>query len=311
MPKISCIIPCYNEEASLPYFYDEIMKTVKNMKLGGTLEFEIIFVNDGSKDRTLEILRQLAQKDGQVHYISFSRNFGKESAIYAGLEASTGDYIVVMDADLQHPPESLPVMYDVIINEGYDCVAYRRISREGEPPIRSFFARMFYKIINKISDTEIVDGATDFRMMSRQMVDAILSMKEYNRFSKGIFSWVGFRIKWLEYVNIERVAGETKWSFWKLLKYSFEGITGFSTAPLAAASLGGVLCCIVSFLWLASIVIKTLLFGEPVAGFPTLACMMLLLGGIQLLCIGILGQYLAKTYLEVKRRPIYIVQERG
>lgn len=311
MHKLSVIVPCYNEEASLPYFYDEITRVVKNMQLGGALEFEIIFVNDGSKDKTLEILRQLKQQDGQVHYISFSRNFGKESAIYAGLESSTGDYVVVMDADLQHPPKNLITMYDAIKNEGYDCVAYRRISRQGEPPIRSFFARMFYRIINKISDTDIVDGATDFRMMSRPMVNAILEMKEYNRFSKGIFSWVGFRTKWLEYVNVERVAGETKWSFWGLLKYSFEGITGFSTAPLALASLGGVFFCIISFLWMISIVVKTLVWGEMVAGFPTLACMMLLLGGIQLLCIGILGQYLAKTYLEVKNRPIYVVQERG
>lgn len=309
--RISCVVPCYNEEASLPYFYNEITRAIKNMKIRWDLEFEIIFVNDGSKDDTLKILRQLKQDDGQVHYISFSRNFGKESAIYAGLEGSTGDYVVVMDADLQHPPENIIKMYNLIQQEGYDCVAYRRISRQGEPPIRSFFARMFYKVINKIADTEIIDGATDFRMMSRKMVDAILSMKEYNRFSKGIFSWVGFRVKWLEYVNVERVAGETKWSFWKLLKYSFEGITGFSTAPLALASLGGIFFCVVAFLWMLFIIIKTIVWGEPVAGFPTLACMMLLLGGIQLLCIGILGQYLAKTYLEVKNRPIYIVQERG
>lgn len=275
------------------------------------MEFEIIFINDGSKDNTLALLRELQQKDGQVHYISFSRNFGKEAAMYAGLEASTGDYVVVMDADLQHPPENMIKMYNIIKEENYDCVAYRRISRAGEPPIRSFFARMFYKIINKISDTEIIDGATDFRMMSRPMVDAILSMKEYNRFSKGIFTWVGFNTKWLEYVNVERVAGETKWSFWKLLKYSFDGITGFSTAPLAIASLGGALFCIIAFLWMLYIVAKTLLFGDPVAGFPTLACMMLLLGGIQLLCLGILGQYLAKMYLEIKNRPIYVVQERG
>ena len=311
MSKISCIIPCYNEEASLPYFYDEITRVIDFMKQVDTLEFEIIFVNDGSKDGTLNILHELQQKDRQVHYISFSRNFGKEAAMYAGLEASTGDYVVIMDADLQHPPENMIKMYNIIKDEHYDCAAYRRISREGEPPIRSFFARMFYKIINKISDTEIVDGATDFRMMSRPMVDAILSMKEYNRFSKGIFTWVGFNTKWLEYVNVERVAGETKWSFWKLLKYSFDGITGFSTAPLAIASLGGAFFCIAAFLWMICIVIKTVLFGDPVAGYPTLACMMLLLGGIQLLCLGILGQYLAKMYLEIKNRPIYVVQERG
>ncbi len=311
MPKITVVVPCYNEEASLPYFYNTITKVIQDMVARDSLEFEILFVNDGSKDKTLEILRQLKQQDERVHYVSFSRNFGKESAIYAGLEASTGDYVVVMDADLQHPPENMIAMYDAIKNEGYDCVAYRRVSRDGEPPIRSFFARMFYKLINKISDTEIIDGATDFRMMSRPMVDNILAMKEYNRFSKGIFSWVGFRTKWLEYVNVERVAGETKWSFWGLLKYSFEGITGFSTAPLAIASFGGVFCCMIAFLWMLYIVVKTLVWGEVVAGFPTLACMMLLLGGIQLLCIGILGQYLAKTYLEVKNRPIYIVQERG
>ena len=311
MKKISCIVPCYNEEASLPFFYNEITRVTHFMRQANELEFEIIFINDGSKDKTLSILRELKQKDEQVHYISISRNFGKEAAMYAGLEASTGDYVVVLDADLQHPPEHIMTMYEIIKEGNYDCVAYRRVSRDGEPLILSFFARMFYKIINKISDTEIVDGATDFRMMSRPMVDAILSMKEYNRFSKGIFTWVGFNTKWLDYVNVERIAGETKWSFWKLLQYSFDGITGFSTAPLAIASFGGVFFCFVSFVWMISIIVKTLLWGEPVAGFPTLVCTMLLLGGVQLLCIGILGQYLAKMYLEIKARPLYVVQERG
>ena len=311
MTKISCIVPCYNEEASLPFFYDAIVAVMAQMEQEYGVEFEVIYVNDGSCDDTLAVMRMLKEKDTRMRYISFSRNFGKEAAMYAGMEAAVGDYVVVMDADLQHPPENLRVMYDIVKTKEYDCAAYRRVSRQGEPQIRSFFAGMFYKLINRISDTEIVDGATDYRMMSRPMVDAILSMKEYNRFSKGIFSWVGFRTKWLEYVNVERVAGETKWSFWSLLMYSFEGIIGFSTAPLALASFGGAFFCIISFLWLISIVIKTAIWGDPVAGFPTLACMMLLLGGIQLLCIGILGQYLAKMYLEVKNRPIYIIEERG
>lgn len=309
MQKISCVVPCYNEEASLPYFYNEITCIVKNMKLGGGLEFEIIFVNDGSKDNTLNLLKSFAEMDAQVKYISFSRNFGKEAAMYAGLQKSTGDYVAIMDADMQDPPSLLPEMYRILQTEDYDNVATRRTSREGEPPIRSFFARMFYKIINKISNADIVDGARDFRLMKRQMVNAILEMGEYNRFSKGIFGWVGFKTKWLPYVNVERVAGETKWSFWKLFLYSVEGIVAFSTVPLSIASVIGILLCFTALLSSLFVVVRTLLFGDPVQGWPSLVCIITLLGGIQLFCMGIMGQYLAKTYLETKHRPIYIVAE--
>ena len=271
--------------------------------------FELLFVNDGSRDRTLSVLRRFAKEEPNVRYLSFSRNFGKEAAMYAGLREAKGDYVVIMDADLQHPPAMLPEMYEGLQSGEYECVAARRESRKGEPPIRSFFARCFYKLINRISDTEIVDGACDFRMMTRQMVDAIVSMGEYNRFSKGIFGWVGFRTKWLPYENVERVAGETKWSFCKLLLYSLQGIVGFSTVPLAIASVLGILLCFVSFLMVLYIIVKTLLFGDPVSGWPSLACMVMFMGGIQLLCMGILGQYLAKTYLETKHRPIYILAE--
>lgn len=309
MKKMSCVVPCYNEEESLPYFYDEITKIVKNMKLGGVLEFEIIFVNDGSKDNTLKILKEFAQKDSQVKYISFSRNFGKEAAMYAGLQKSTGDYVAIMDADMQDPPSLLPEMYEILQNEDYDNVATRRTSRDGEPPIRSFFAKLFYRIINKISKADIVDGARDFRLMKRTMVDAILEMGEYNRFSKGIFGWVGFKTKWLPYVNIERVAGETKWSFWKLFVYSLEGIVAFSTVPLSIASVIGIILCFFAFSAIAFVIGRTLVFGDPVEGWPSLVCIITLIGGIQLFCIGIMGQYLAKTYLETKHRPIYIVSE--
>lgn len=303
---ISLIVPCYNEEPSLPYFWEQTAAVMAKMDY---LDFEVIFVNDGSKDKTLEVLRSLAEADSRVKYISFSRNFGKEAAMYAGLREARGDYVAIMDADLQHPPAMLPAMYEGLMSGEYECVAARRESRKGEPPIRSFFARCFYKLINRISDTEIVDGACDFRMMTRQMVDAIVSMGEYNRFSKGIFGWVGFRTKWLPYENVERVAGETKWSFWKLLLYSLQGIVGFSTVPLAIASVLGILLCFVSFLMVIYIIVKTLLFGDPVSGWPSLACMVMFMGGIQLLCMGILGQYLAKTYLETKHRPIYILAE--
>lgn len=306
---ISCVIPCYNEEASLPYFYDEITRVVKNMKLGGDLDFELIFVNDGSKDNTLNVLKEFARIDSQVKYISFSRNFGKEAAMYAGLQKSTGDYVAVMDADMQDPPSLLPEMYQILQTEDYDNVATRRVTREGEPPIRSFFARMFYKIINKISNADIVDGARDFRLMKRSMVDAIVEMEEYNRFSKGIFGWVGFKTKWLPYENIERVAGETKWSFWKLFIYSIEGIVAFSTVPLSIASVMGILLCFAAFIAIGFVVGRTLLFGDPVQGWPSLVCIITLLGGIQLFCMGIIGQYLAKTYLETKHRPIYIVAD--
>ena len=306
MEKISVIVPCYNEEESMPLFYDEICKVADSFK---HVSFEFIFVNDGSKDRTLEIARDLSKKDKRVRYISFSRNFGKEAAILAGLEYSVGDYVAIMDADLQDPPSLLHDMYDGIKNEGYDCVATRRVSRKGEPPIRSFFAKCYYKLINKISKTEIVDGARDYRLMCRQMVDSILELKEYNRFSKGIFSWVGYNTKWLEYKNVERVAGTTKWSFWKLFLYSLESIVAFSTVPLAIASIMGLLFFLVSVIMIIFIIVKTLTFGDPVAGWPSLVCIIFFVSGVQLFSIGVIGQYLSKLYLEVKKRPIYIVKE--
>ena len=309
MQCLSCIIPCYNEEAALPYFLQEIRKVADNMSTTFQLDFEILFINDGSRDKTLQILRQAAQEDKRIRYISFARNFGKEAAMYAGFQNCTGDYAAVMDADMQDPPSLLPEMYQALQSGEYDSVATRRVTRKGEPPIRSFFARCFYKLINRISDADIVDGARDFRLMTRQMVDAILSMAEYNRFSKGIFGWVGFRTKWLPYENVERVAGETKWSFWKLFLYSLEGITAFSTAPLAIASIAGILLCIVALLFVCVVLVKTLAFDDAVGGWPSMMCVILFLGGVQLFCMGILGQYLAKTYLETKKRPIYIVQE--
>lgn len=307
LDKISVIVPCYNEEQSLPYFYDEIVKVSESMK--DKAEFEYIFVNDGSSDGTVEELRKLHKKDKRVRYISFSRNFGKEAAMYAGYKASVGDLTVVMDADLQHPPKFIPEMYKGIREEGYDCVATRRVKRIGEPKLRSFFAMRFYSVINKMSDTEITPGACDYRMMTRTMTNAVLEMSEANRFSKGIFSWVGFNTKWIPFENVARVAGETKWSFKKLLAYSIDGMTAFSTAPLQISSFMGILFCILSFIFGIFVVVKTLAFGESVAGFPTLICVILLIGGIQLLMIGILGQYLAKTYVETKNRPIYIVKE--
>jgi glucosyltransferase len=307
MDIVSLVVPCYNEEKALPFFYKEIYKIAAQMQ---GFQFELIFVDDGSKDRTLEICKELKLLDERVHYLSFSRNFGKEAALYAGLKAATGNYIAVMDADLQDPPELLKDMLSILQNEEQiDCVATRRTTRRGEPPIRSFFAKSFYKLINKISKAEIMDGARDFRMMTRQVVDAVLSMGEYNRFSKGIFGWIGFRTKWLDYVNVERVAGETKWSFWKLFLYAIDGIIAFSTMPLVIASLSGILFCITAILMAVYFAVKTVLYGDPVAGFPTLICLILLIGGVQLFCIGILGQYLSKTYLEAKKRPIYIVKE--
>lgn len=303
---ITVAVPCYNEEPALPAFYREICRTAQRME---DVEFEFLFINDGSRDKTLEVLRELAEKDKRVKYVSFSRNFGKEAGIYAGLENARGDYVVVMDADLQDPPDLLPEMYRYITEEGYDCVGSRRVDRKGEPPIRSFFARMFYRIINRISDADIVDGARDFQMMNRTVVDAILSMGEYNRFSKGIFGWVGFRKKWLEYENVERVAGETKWSFWKLFLYALDGIVAFSTAPLVISSVIGLICCLTAFFMILVIIFRTLFFGDPTAGWPSLVCILLLLSGIQMLGVGILGQYLAKTYLETKKRPIYLVRE--
>lgn len=291
-------------------FYEEITKVTDQMsKDYPELTFEYLFIDDGSKDKTLEIFRSLADKDKRVRYISFSRNFGKESGMYAGLKNAKGDYIVVMDADLQHPPSFLPQMYSYVRNGEFDCATTRRVSRKGESKVRSWFARKFYKIINKISQTEIVDGAQDFRFMSRQMVDAILDMSEYNRFSKGIFSWVGFKTRYIEYENVERPAGTSSWSFWGLFKYSLEGIMAFSTAPLAVSSLLGIISCIIAFILMIITVIKTIAFGEDVAGYPTTICVIFLLSGLQLFCTGILGQYLAKTYLETKKRPIYIARE--
>ena len=305
--KISVIVPCYNEQEAIPFFYDEIVKISKIME--NDAEFEYLFINDGSKDKTINVLRELAKRDERVKYVSFSKNFGKEAAMYAGLEKSSGDYIAVMDVDLQDPPELLVQMFQDLESGEYDCVATRRVSRKGEPPIRSLFAKLFYSMINKISKTEIVDGARDYRLMTRQMVDAILEVKEYNRFSKGIFSWVGFNTKWLEYENVERRAGETKWSFWKLLKYSLDGIVAFSTVPLSIASILGLLLCFIAFVLIIVIVVKTLAFGDPVAGYPSLMCVILFVGGVQLFCMGILGKYLSKTYLETKKRPIYLVKE--
>jgi glycosyltransferase involved in cell wall biosynthesis len=303
---LTIIVPCYNEEESLPIFY----KTVCDMQDElSDVDLEFMFVDDGSKDRTLEVFRQLHAKDGRVHYVSFSRNFGKEAGIYAGLEKSKGDYVVIMDADLQDPPAMLPEMLKYIQSGEYDCVATRRVDRKGEPPIRSWFARKFYKLMNKISSADIVDGARDYQMMTRKVVDAIVSMKEYNRFSKGIFGWVGFRRKWLEFENVERVAGETKWSFWKLFIYAIDGIVAFSTAPLVMASVFGMIMCLVAFIFIIVIIIRTLVFGDPTSGWPSMVCIFLLVSGIQLLCMGVLGQYLSKAYLETKNRPIYLVQE--
>ena len=306
MTDISIIVPCYNEQEALPLFYAEITRVAEQM---APLTFEFVFIDDGSSDGTLSTLRSLAAQDKRVRFVSFSRNFGKEAAILAGLEAAEGAYIATMDADLQDPPALLPQLYRAVTEEGYDCAATRRTSREGEPPIRSFFARMFYKLINKISDADIVDGARDYRLMRRRMVEAVLSMREYNRFSKGIFGWVGFQTKWVPFTNVERAAGETKWSFWKLFLYSLEGIVAFSTAPLAIAFVLGALLCAAAFLFIAVVILKTFLFGDPVSGWPSMMCVILFLGGIQLFCAGISGQYLAKTYLETKKRPVYLVRE--
>lgn len=304
--NVILIVPCYNEEDVLPFFYEEFKKTAE---LLNEYELSVLFVDDGSQDRTLECIRQMAEKDKRVRYISFSRNFGKEAAIYAGLKNADGDYVALMDADLQDPPSLLPKMLKAVTEEGYDSAATRRVTRKGEPPIRSFFARCFYRLMNKISSTEIMDGARDYRLMTRKFKSAILEMSEYNRFSKGIFGWVGFKTKWIEFENVERIAGESKWSFFKLLRYSLEGIIGFSTAPLAMASVMGLTVCVVAFIFLVIILIKTLCFGDPVDGWPSMTCIILMLGGIQLLCIGILGMYLSKTYLETKKRPIYICSE--
>ena len=311
MKLVSVVVPCYNEQEVLPMFYEEITKVSAEMQnTYPELEFEYLFINDGSKDTTLDILRSLAEKDKRVRYISFSRNFGKESGMYAGLKGAKGDYIVVMDADLQHPPAFLPEMYSYVRNGEYDCATTRRVSRKGESKIRSAFARLFYKIMNKISQTEIVDGAQDFRFMTRQMVDAILDMTEYNRFSKGIFSWVGFNTRYIEYENVERPAGTTSWSFWGLFKYSLEGIMAFSTAPLAIASMLGIITCAIAFILIIITIIKSLLgLNDSPDGYPTIICLIFLFSGLQLFSTGILGQYLSKTYLETKKRPVYITKE--
>ena len=306
MKKLSIIVPCFNEEQAIPLFYEACAQTLAALDV----QPELWLIDDGSSDGTLDAMRALSERDETVHYISFSRNFGKESAMYAGLEAATGDYIAVMDVDLQDPPSLLPQMLADIEDGEYDCVATRRVTRKGEPKLCSFFARQFYRLINRISKTEVVDGARDFRLMTRRMFDSILQVKEVSRFSKGIFSWVGYRTKWLEYENVERVAGETKWSFWKLLVYSLDGIVGFSTAPLAISSIMGFVFCVIAFVMILFFFFKTLFWGDPVAGFPAMICIILLLGGIQLFCIGILGQYLSKTYLETKHRPIYIAKEK-
>lgn len=307
MSLLSVIVPCYNEEENVKDFYIELMKNGSFFEERG-MDVEILYIDDGSKDRTVEEVRELRKNDERIRMISFSRNFGKESAMYAGLEKAKGDYVVIMDADLQDPPALLPEMF-AAMDEGYDSVATRRVSRKGEPPVRSFFARCFYRLMKKISKTEIMDGARDYRLMTRQMVDAILQMPEYNRFTKGIYGWVGFRTKWLEFENIERAKGETKWNFWKLFLYSIEGITAFSTVPLVIASFMGVLFCVLAFVAIVFIIVRKILFGDPVSGWPSLVCIILLVSGVQLFCLGILGQYLSKTYMEVKKRPVYLVKE--
>lgn len=304
---LSVIVPCYNEEENVSYFYEELMKN-KDFFEERKLELELIYVDDGSSDGTVKEVKELKKAHDEVRLISFSRNFGKEAAIYAGFQKSKGDYVVMMDADLQDPPSLLPEMFKYI-DEGYDSVATRRVSRKGEPPIRSFFARQFYKLMNKISKTEIVDGARDYRLMKREVVDAILSMGEYNRFSKGIFGWVGYKTKWIEYENVERAKGETKWSFWSLFAYSVEGIIAFSTAPLTFVSLLGVVFCLLAFGLILFVLIRAIFWKDPTSGWQSLVCIISLISGVQLLCIGIVGQYLSKTYLEVKNRPKYIVKE--
>lgn len=305
MKKVSLIVPCYNEEEALPLFYDAVSNVMNSINY----DYELLFIDDGSKDRTLSILKELSQKDSHVTYIGFSRNFGKESAMYAGFCNAHGDYVAVMDADMQDPPDLLPKMLDILENQDYDSVATRRVNRDGEPPIRSWFARRFYKIINKISDADIVDGARDFRLMKREMVAAIISMCEYNRFSKGIFGWIGFKTYWLPYENVNRIAGETKWNFWKLFKYAIDGVINFSQAPLSIASWFGIFMTIVSFIAVVFIIIRKTIFGDPVDGWASTVCVITFIGGIQLFCMGIMGQYIAKMYMEVKKRPHYIVKD--
>lgn len=305
---VSLIIPCYFEEAAVPIFYQATAEVMNSLP---QYDFELIFVDDGSRDNTLAEIKKLSEVDKRVKYLSFSRNFGKESAMYAGLEHAKGDYVATMDVDLQDPPELLPEMLRLLETGEYDCVATKRVSRKGEPPIRSFFARRFYQIINKISQTEIVDGARDYRLMTRQMVNSVLQVREYSRFSKGIFSWVGYRTKWLEFQNTERIAGETKWSFWKLFLYSIDCIIAFSTVPLSLASVLGVVFCLFSFLAIVVIIIRELIWQGSAYGWPSLVCIIFLLSGIQLFCMGIQGQYISKTYMETKNRPKYIIREQS
>ena len=302
---LSIIVPCYNEQEALPLFYDEISKVLKKLKEN----YELILVNDGSSDNTLEVMKKLSKKDKNVSYISFSRNFGKESAMYAGICNAHGDYVGFIDADLQHPPILIKDMMEHLRSGKYDCASCRRVNRTGDSKIRTWFARMFYKIINSISESHMVDGAGDYRIMTRDMADAIISMSEYNRFSKGIFAWVGFNTYWIEYENVERVAGKTSWSFWGLVRYAIDGIVNFSNAPLNFVTVCGLVTTILAFIYLLFIIIKYALFGDPVQGWPTLASLMLIIGGIQMFALGIIGQYIGKTYMEVKRRPHYIISE--
>ena len=306
MEKISLIIPCYNEEESLPTLYEELKKVASQMS---EYAFEMLFIDDGSKDNTLALIKDMAATDERIKYVSFSRNFGKESAMYAGFCSVTGDYTAVMDADMQDPPSLLPKMMEIIKTGEYDSVATRRVTRKGEPKIRSFFAKMFYKLMKKISDVDIVDGARDFRLMKKKMVDAIVSMGETNRFSKGIFGWIGFKTYWLPYENVERVAGQTKWSFWKLLKYSVDGIVNFSDIPLKLSSWCGIALTFVAAIMLLVVFIRALVFGDPVAGWPSMTCIILFVGGVQLFCLGVMGQYISKIYKETKHRPQYIIGE--
>lgn len=305
-PEISIVIPCFNEEEAIPIFYEETLKVLKTMPLSS---FEFVFIDDGSSDRTLEVLKEISAKDKSVHFVSFSRNFGKEAALYAGLSKTNGDFISVMDVDLQDPPSLLPQMLEAILKEGYDCAATRRVTRKNEPPVRSFFARKFYKIMGKLSDVPVVDGARDFRLMTKKYKDAVLSLLERNRFTKGIFPWVGFKTKWFAYENVERVAGKTKWSFWKLFLYSIDGIIGFSTKPLAFSAVAGILSLEVSFVLIILIAVRRLVFGDPVQGWASLVCFITFFSGLQLFCTGISGLYISKIYTEVKQRPIYIIKE--
>lgn len=305
-PEISIVIPCFNEEEAIPIFYEETLKVLKTMPLSS---FEFVFVDDGSSDKTLEVLKEISAKDKSVHFVSFSRNFGKEAALYAGLSKANGDFISVMDVDLQDPPSLLPQMLEAILKEGYDCAATRRVTRKNEPPVRSFFARKFYKIMGKLSDVPVVDGARDFRLMTKKYKDAVLSLLERNRFTKGIFPWVGFKTKWFAYENVEKVAGKTKWSFWKLFLYSIDGIIGFSTKPLAFSAVAGILSLAVTFVLIILIAIRRLVFGDPVQGWASLVCFITFFSGLQLFCTGISGLYISKIYTEVKQRPIYIIKE--